>query len=74
MPPQRSAVLEFAPFAQWVAATGRFHLDDFGAEFAQQLGSEWPGDQLAKFDDLQPSQSHGMGVFIFFHKAVQDEV
>ena len=36
--------MELAPFAQGVAVTGRFDLDDFGAKLRQEAGRVGTGD------------------------------
>jgi hypothetical protein len=62
LPPHRGAVLQQAPVAQRVAAAGRFDLDDVGAEFAERLAGEGPGDELAHLDDAQALQGAGGGM------------
>ncbi len=37
--------------AQRIAGSGLFHLDDLGAEVAEQGGAEWSGDQRANIKD-----------------------
>jgi hypothetical protein len=45
-----------APFAHRVAAAGVLHLDDLGAEVAEQLAAERAGQQLAELDHAQVAQ------------------
>lgn len=47
-------VLAVAPLAHRIADLWRFDLDDVGPHVAHQLAAEWPGNQLAHLDDLQP--------------------
>ena len=52
--PDRLAVGPFAaPFAHGVADARLFQLDHLGAEIAQKLGAERPGQELAHFDHAQ---------------------
>src|SRR5438105_5034270 len=51
MPPERGAVPDAAPLAQGVALARRLDLDHFGAEVAERLGAERPGDQAAELED-----------------------
>src|SRR5688572_13908483 len=48
VPPQRGAVAQLAPLAQRIALARRLDLDHLGAEVAQRLGAERPGDQAAE--------------------------
>ena len=48
MPPERGAVPDAAPLAQGVALARRLDLDHLGAEVAQRLGAERPGDERAE--------------------------
>ena len=43
--------------ARAVRAVRGFHLDDVGAEFAEDARREWARDERAKFQDFQPCQS-----------------
>ena len=61
-PPQRLAVrLLAAPLAHRVALGRVLHLDHFGAEVAEQLAAERPGQQLSELDHPQvvQGQRHG---------------
>ncbi|MCY1448333.1 hypothetical protein D9M71_649930 [compost metagenome] len=52
-PPQRGALVQLAPFAQWIAAVRRFDLDHIGTEFSANARGERAGDQGTQFDDFQ---------------------
>ncbi|MCY1523247.1 hypothetical protein D9M68_581360 [compost metagenome] len=51
--------MEQAPVAQRIAFAGRLDLDHLGAEFAQHLGGERPGDQLAQLQHSDSAQWFG---------------
>ncbi|MNN42821.1 hypothetical protein D3C81_1570290 [compost metagenome] len=51
-PPQRGALVQLAPFAQRVAAIGRFDLDHLGAEFGTDARGERASDKGAEFDNF----------------------
>ncbi|MNE98086.1 hypothetical protein D3C80_1965530 [compost metagenome] len=52
-PPQRGALVQLAPFAQWIAAVRRFDLDHIGTEFSADARGKRAGDQGTQFDDFQ---------------------
>ena len=61
VPPQRRALMEQPPLAQWIAprctvGSRRFHLDHFGAELGEHLSRERAGNQLSQLQDLEPGQ------------------
>ena len=56
LPPERRAVFQQPPFAQWVAGAGGLDLDDVSAKISQCLGGERAGNQLAQLQDFQAGQ------------------
>src|SRR5882757_7928590 len=59
LPPDRGAVLQESPLAQWIAEPGRLNLDDIGAKIRQGLSAERAGDQLSDLDDPHTGQYKG---------------
>ena len=45
-------IIQLAPLPEWIAAIGRFDLDDLCAKLCKQTCAERPGNQLAKFQHL----------------------
>ena len=53
--------LRMVAAARAVRAVRGFHLDDVGAEFAEDARREWARDERAQLQDFQPCQSrHGL--------------
>ncbi len=55
-PPQRRALIELAPLAQWVAAVGRLDLDHLGTKLGTNARGKGAGDQGAEFDHFQAGE------------------
>ncbi|MOA14165.1 hypothetical protein D3C78_1342510 [compost metagenome] len=58
-PPQRGALVEFAPLAQRVTAVRGLDLGHIGAELGANARSERSGNQGAEFDDFQAGKRFG---------------
>ena len=48
-----------------MAGDGRLHLEGVGAEVGEGPRSEWTGDQLPEFQDLEALQGGSLHVFHF---------
>ena len=67
MPPERGAILELAPFTQWIANNRRLDLDHLGAELTEHFAGERAGDQLAHLDDLEALQRQAVYIRLVHH-------
>ncbi|MNT19536.1 hypothetical protein D3C72_1547980 [compost metagenome] len=58
VPPQRGALIQLAPFAQWIALTRRFDLQHLGAKLREQAAGIRAGDQRSQLHHAHALQRH----------------